>query len=295
MPVTLLDLVRQFEWSMTAAEVAFGHGTDNAFDEAAWLISHAAGIDLGAVDELPWDEPLEPAVVETATALLKRRLDTRKPLAYLINEAWFAGERFYVDERVIVPRSHLGEWIVERFEPWIEPGRVGSALDLCTGSGCIAIALALNNPDAVVTGADISTHALAVAARNVALHGVEDRVRLAEGDLFGAVGGERFDLVVCNPPYVSNELMRDMPDEYHEEPPIAFRGGVAGLDIIDRLLRGAADHLDEGGVLVVEAGSASAALEAAYANVPFTWLASEGGDPVVFLLTREELIRYFPS
>lgn len=295
MPPTLLELVRQCEWSMKAADVAFGHGTDNAFDEAAWLVAHAAGIDLSAVGDLPWDQPLDERSVEAATTLLKHRLDTRKPLAYLINEAWFAGERFYVDERVIVPRSHLGEWIVEHFEPWIDREQVHAALDLCTGSGCIAIALALNYPDAQVTGADISGDALAVAARNVSLHGVQARVRLAEGDLFQAVRGERFDIVVCNPPYVSDEIMREMPPEYHSEPSIAFRGGDAGLDIIDRLLREAAEHLTERGVLVVETGSASAALEKAYADVPFTWLASESEDPVVFLLTREELLLHFSA
>ncbi len=291
---TFLDLVEQFEWSMKAADIAYGHGTDNAFDEAAWLVAHATGVNLSNADDLPWDAVVDDVAAEAATALLKRRLDTRKPLAYLINEAWFAGERYYVDERVIVPRSHFGEWIVERFEPWVDVDRVGSALDLCTGSGCIAIAMALNFPDATITGSDISADALEVAARNAAEHGVDGRVRLVRGDLFDAVPGERFDLVVCNPPYVSDDLMRDLPDEYRREPEIAFRGGDTGLDVIARLLRGAASYLNPGGALLVEAGSANTAVEKAYPDVPFTWLASAAGEPVIFLLTREELDRYFP-
>jgi ribosomal protein L3 glutamine methyltransferase len=295
MTESLLGLVEQVEWSMNAAGIAFGHGTDNAFDEAAWLVAHAVGIDLSEVDDLPWDRALDKKEIEAATNLLKMRLDTRKPLAYLINEAWFAGERFYVDERVIVPRSHLGEWIVDRFEPWVDPLKVGSILDLCTGCGCIAVAAALNFPHAQVTATDISEDALEVARRNVEDHAVQERVRLLRGDLLDALEEQQFDLILCNPPYVADSVMFDLPDEYRHEPEIAFRGGANGLDLIDRLLMNAGKYLSGGGVLVIEVGSSGAALQAKLPEVPFTWLATGHEEPVIFLLSREELDRHFAS
>lgn len=296
MTQSLLGLVEQVEWSMNAAGIAFGHGTDNAFDEAAWLVAHVVGIDLSSVDDLPWERAVNQGEIEAATNLLKMRLDTRKPLAYLINEAWFAGERFYVDERAIVPRSHLGEWIVDRFEPWLDPLKVGSILDLCTGCGCIAVAAALNFPHATVTATDISEDALDVARRNIVDHAVEERVRLLRGDLFGALGDEEcFDLILCNPPYVADALMRELPDEYRHEPELAFKGGANGLDLIDRLLLKATKYLALNGALVIEVGSAGAALQAKMPEVPFTWLATGHEEPVIFLLTRDELVRHFAS
>lgn len=293
MPLTFLALVEQCEWSMQSAGLYYGHGTDNAFDEAAWLVAHAAGIDLAATEDLPWELELTDEEAESAIELLKIRLDTRKPLAYILREAWFAGEKFYIDERAIVPRSHLGEWIPEQFAPWIDPGKVGRILDLCTGSGCIAVALALHFPNASVVASDLSPDALEVAARNVREHGVGSRVSLRQGDLFEPVEGERFDLIVCNPPYVSDQIMEELPEEYRFEPSMAFAGGRAGLDIIDRILEGAAEHLDEGGALVVEAGSAGPALEKAWPDVPFTWLAAGDSDTVLFMLSRAEIVAHF--
>lgn len=295
MSETLLGLVERCEQSLEAAGVACGHGTDNAFDEAAWLVAHVAGIDLAEVDELPFDDAVDATVVAAAERLLAERLSSRKPLAYLLNEAWFAGERYYVDERVIVPRSHLGGWILDRFEPWIEPDGVRRILDLCTGSGCIAIALAKQFPAATVVAADISADALAVAARNVELHGVAGQVELRQGDLYAAVAGESFDLVVCNPPYVSDALMAALPAEYRHEPALAFRGGDDGLALIHRLLGQAPDHLAEHGALVVESGSASQALEQAYPTLPFQWLAGDSDEPALFLVEREQLLRCDPA
>lgn len=292
-PMTLLDLVERCEWSMRSAGLHFGHGTDNAFDESAWLVAHVLGIDLSNDDDLPWQRQVTEDEVEAAVTLLKMRLDTRRPLAYLINEAWFAGERFYVDERVIVPRSHLGEWIREQFRPWVNPKNVATALDLCTGSGCIAIALAKNFPQARVIGTDLSADALEVASRNVRDHQLESRVSFRRGDLFDPVDTERFDLIVSNPPYVSDAHMRELPEEYRFEPTIAFAGGDSGLDLIDRILAGAASHLHDDGLLVVEAGSAGPALESRYPKVPFTWLSVGDHDTVVFMLDREVLQEHF--
>lgn len=289
MTMTFLALVEQCEWSMKAAELHFGHGTDNAFDEAAWLVAHAVGFDLASDDELPWDRLLSDDEAGRAAQLLKARLDTRKPLAYLINEAWFAGERFYVDERVIIPRSHLGDWIQDRFVPWIDPESVGSILDLCTGSGCIAVALARHFPDSEVTATDLSADALEVARRNVLDHDLESRVRLRRGDLFEPVADCRFDLIVCNPPYVSDQIMAELPEEYGFEPYMAFAGGVDGLDLLRRIIEGAPHHLTPGGVLVVEAGSAGPELDKRFPWLPFTWLATGDSDEVLFLLTREQL------
>ncbi|KAA3632482.1 MAG: 50S ribosomal protein L3 N(5)-glutamine methyltransferase [Proteobacteria bacterium] len=294
MALTFRTLVERCERSMQSAGLYFGHGTDNAFDEAAWLVAHAVGVDLAAEDELPWGRELADSEVEAATALLQTRLDTRKPLAYILGEAWFAGEKFYVDERVIVPRSHLGDWIPEQFVPWIEPNSVHRILDLCTGSACIAVALARHFPGASIVATDLSSEALEVAGRNVREHDVESRVSLRQGDLYEALDDETFDLIVCNPPYVADDIMEELPEEYRFEPAIAFAGGTTGLDLIARILNGAAAHLSENGVIVVEAGSAGPALENGCPDVPITWLATGGDDTALFMLTRDDLDSCFP-
>jgi len=271
-----------------AAGLHFGHGTDNALDEAAWLVGHAMGVSPEeleqALDVAPDDD-----VRVAAVALIARRMDERVPAAYLTGEAWFAGLPFYVDRRVIVPRSHLAEPVLERFEPWIESGRVRRILELCTGSGCIAVALALAFPDARIDATDLSTDALDVARQNVARHGVSDRVRLVQGDLFEAVPGNVYDLIVSNPPYVPETALNAFPPEYLNEPRVALAAGPAGLDIVARILAEAAGHLSPGGVLAVEVGDTAAALEAAYPRVPFTWLATSYGEVGVFVLSKEEL------
>ena len=289
----LLELCEQVEADLDASGVFFGHGTDNAFDEAVWLVCSAADIDLATDEDLPWEQEIEKSAMDSVDALLKKRIETGKPLAYLLNEAWFAGEKFYIDERAIIPRSHLGEWIPDKFEPWLlnpEPARI---LDLCTGSGCIAIALALTFDSAAVDAADLSEDALAVARENRRRFGLESRLNLLHGDLFAPVAGNRYDLIVCNPPYVSEALMQDLPGEYEFEPGLAFLGGESGLDLVNQILLKARGFLNPGGVLVMEVGSANHALEKFHADVPFTWLSSENEDAAVFLISAEELEQYF--
>ena len=286
--MTLEDMVAQVESKLANAGLFFGHGTDNALDEAVWLVLAAGGFDVGD-SEPPWESTLREEQIQDIQKLLARRLTTRQPLAYLINRAWFAGHEFFIDQRAIVPRSHIGEWIPERFEPWLPTDDAASILDLCTGSGCIAVALALAFPEARVDATDLSRAALEVAAINAKRHEVTDRVRLLQGDLFSAVQDQRYDLIVCNPPYVSDELMSGLPEEYRFEPELAFTGGIKGIDFIERLLREVSNYLAPQGLLIVEAGSAQSAVEDAYPNLPFMWLMSQSEEAVVFALTAGEL------
>ena len=284
----LEDKVEAVASELDQAGLYFGHGTDNAFDEAVWLVLEAAGLDPSG-DEVPWQAILSAGQRQAVDALLARRIETHQPLAYLVNRAWFGGRDFFVDSRAIVPRSHIGEWILERFTPWRVDRPLDAILDLCTGSGCIAISLALAFPEAQVDASDISVAALEVAAINVERHALGDRVRLVQGDLFSSLEGQRYDLIVCNPPYVSDSLMRTLPQEYNHEPTLAFAGGNGGLDFITPLLYQARAHLSDDGLLVVEAGSARDALEAAWPRVSFTWLMSMNDDAVVFVLSAQEL------
>jgi ribosomal protein L3 glutamine methyltransferase len=284
----LEDKVEAVASELDQAGLYFGHGTDNAFDEAVWLVLEAAGLDPSG-DEVPWQSILSADQCQAVDALLARRIETHQPLAYLVNRAWFGGRDFFIDSRAIVPRSHIGEWILERFTPWRVDRPLDAILDLCTGSGCIAVSLALAFPEAKVDASDISAAALEVAAINVERHGVGDRVRLVQGDLFSSLEGQRYDLIVCNPPYVSDSLMRTLPHEYNHEPTLAFAGGNGGLDFITPLLYQARAHLSDDGLLVVEAGSARDALEAAWPQVPFTWLMSMNDDAVVFVVNAQEL------
>ncbi|MFT5112125.1 MAG: ribosomal protein L3 glutamine methyltransferase [Parasphingorhabdus sp.] len=286
---TFSELVDQVQQSLEEADLYFGHGTDNAYDEAAWLVCHVVGVNLSNEDDLPWEASLDNETIETVDKLTHRRIETRQPLAYLIQEAWFAGLRFYIDDRAIVPRSHLGEWIPEQFSPWLLNEEPKSALDLCTGSGCIAIAIAKFFPEIKVDAVDLSESALLVARKNVELHEVADRVALVAGDMFSSLGEKTYDLIVCNPPYVAERLMQQLPIEYDAEPEMAFVGGETGLQFIDILLDQASRFLRPAGSLIVEAGSAKEALEQQYPNMPFTWLMSESGESVVFLLSKEDL------
>jgi ribosomal protein L3 glutamine methyltransferase len=287
-PRTVLEFVEWAAARFEAAGLAFGHGTDNAFDEAAWLVLHALGLPLDDLESHA-AHILNAGERDAVRELMEARITSRKPAAYLTGEAWFAGMPFYVDERVIVPRSHLAEPILERFEPWIDPQEVRSALDLCTGSGCIAVALALAFADAEVDAADISADALAVAENNIRRHGLTSRVRLVQSDLFENLDDRRYDLIVTNPPYVEEDAMSRMAPEYHHEPDLALGAGVHGLDVILRILDAAPRHLNPRGLLAAEVGDARAALEAARPDLPFTWLATSYGEPGIFVLYGSDL------
>jgi len=278
--LTLRRLVREVEVRLRRARLHFGHGTANARDEAAFLVLRGLSLPFDA----PADRPVTAREQARIERLLARRVRDRIPVAYLLNEAWLADERFYVDRRVIIPRSHLAEMLAQRVRPWParSPRRV---LDLCTGSGCLAVLAAKAWPRARVDASDLSSGALAVARRNVAMHQVSGRVRLVRSDLFAQLRGARYDLIISNPPYVTAASMRALPREYGHEPHMALAGGNDGLDFVRRLLREAPAHLAPGGLLICEVGAGRSALQRAYPRLPFTW-AQDGS---VFLLTREEL------
>jgi len=272
------------------AGLYFGHGSATAHDEAAYLILHSLKLPLDDLDSV-LDRQLTSAELESLEGLVRRRVDERIPAAYLTREAWLGEFRFYIDERAIVPRSYIAELLRDELYPWVRDDQpVDKALDLCTGSGCLAILLALAFSDAEVDATDLSQDALDVAARNVCDYGLQDRVHLIHGDLFAGLTG-RYDLIVSNPPYVNRESMESLPQEYRAEPQMALAGGEDGLDIVRRLLEQAGSHLNERGLLIVEIGHNREALEQAFPKLPFTWLETSGGDGYVFLLTAAELRR----
>jgi len=288
-PITVEDLLRESAERLQGSGAFFGHGTDNAMDEAALLVFHSLGLDHGDAGD-SYAQPVGADALARVRDLVACRIETRMPSAYLVGEAWFAGLRFKVDQRVLVPRSPLAELIMDRFEPWIDSGRVESILDLCTGSGCIGIAAALEFPHASVDLSDISEGALQVALDNVSSYGLEGRVRLLHGDLFAPLDGCSYDVIVSNPPYVAEQEYASLPGEYGHEPGLGLVAGPDGLDIVHKILQRAAAYLEPGGILVVEVGSAQQALERAYPHTPFTWLEFEFGGSGVFTLTRDELL-----
>ncbi len=295
-PSTARELIHYGERKFKRSRIFYGHGTREALDESVYLVLRGLGLPFGCPDE-DLDRPLAKEQIDRVRTLLQQRIDTRKPAAYLLNEAYFCGLSFYVDERVLIPRSPIAELIEQGFAPWVEEARVRSVLDLCTGSGCIAIGCALAFPGATVVGADVSPDALAVAAINVERHALGGRVRLVQSDLFSALAGERFDLIVSNPPYVPAGEIAELPAEYAFEPPLALAAGDDGLAIVTRMLEEAADHLSAQGLLVVEVGDREQALAEKYPEVPFTWLEFERGSGYdgVFLLDAAVLRQHFPS
>ncbi|MDP2878631.1 MAG: 50S ribosomal protein L3 N(5)-glutamine methyltransferase [Sulfuricella sp.] len=286
---TVRDLLRFAVSRFNQANLFFGHGTTNAYDEAAYLILHTLHLPLDRLEPF-LDAHLLPEEVDAVVEILRRRVEERLPAPYLTHEAWLGDLRFYVDERVIVPRSFIAELLREQLQPWVEdPEAITSGLDMCTGSGCLAILMALTFPNALIDAVDLSADALDVARRNVADYDLEDRLSLIQSDLFTALEGRRYDLIVSNPPYVNAPSMQILPEEYLHEPGMALGSGTDGLDATRVILREAPKHLNKDGLLVVEIGHNRDALEKAFPDLPFTWLETSAGDEHVFLLTREQL------
>jgi len=288
---TLRDYIRWAASRFTQAEISFGHGTTTALDEAAALVLHTVyqPYDLA---EAYLDTVLTPAERRSVVDMIERRIQERIPAAYLTNEAVFAGLKFYVDERVLVPRSPIAELIEQRFSPWIEEDEVFKILDLCTGSGCIAIACAYAFRDALVDAVDLSEDALAVAEINIAKHQLSDSVMLYHSDLFNSLPETRYDVIVSNPPYVALDEWEQLPAEFRAEPDMGFQGGPSGLDLVLRILVDANDYLAEQGILIVEVGSSAETLQNLLPDVPFYWLDFERGGDGVFLLTAEQVSDY---
>lgn len=288
------EWVTQVRSELESAQLHYGHGTDNPGDEAAWLVLHAIGAELdGSFDD--WQAGVSQEQANAIAALLASRLKSRKPLAYLLGSAWFAGLEFEVNENVLVPRSPIAELVLDHFSPWLDPNDLHRMLDLCTGSGCIGIASAVHIPGLEVDAADISPEALEVAARNIDRHAVAERVRLVQSDLFEALAGERYDLIVSNPPYVAESGKDLLPDEYQAEPGLGLYSGADGLDLCLRIMLESANHLEEAGVLICEVGESADRLAVALPQVPFLWLEFNSGGDGVFLLGRDILLQVSPA
>lgn len=288
-PATVEALVEECAARLGQAEVAFGHGTTNAFDEAAWLVLWKLGLPLDALDAHA-DDPVDADQRQAALALVEERIATRKPAAYLTQEAWLQGVPFHVDERAIVPRSFIAELLADgTIDPWLSD-RTRRVLDLCTGNGSLAVLAAMAYPDVLVDASDLSADALEVARINVQRHGLQDRIRLLQSDGLQAVHGP-YDLVLCNPPYVNSQSMAQLPAEYRAEPALALDGGSDGMDFVRDLLAHLPAHLGEGGVLVLEIGNERGHFEAAFPQLEAVWLETSAGMDQVLLLTREALVR----
>lgn len=287
---TVRDCLRFAVSRFNEGKLFFGHGSETAYDEAAYLILHTLHLPLDRLDPF-----LDAALTHTeryeVLNIIEKRVEQRTPAAYLTHEAWLGDFSFYVDERVIVPRSFIAELLREQLDPWVDdPDSIAHVLDMCTGSGCLAILAAHAFPGADVDAVDISADALEVARRNVTDYGLEDRVDLIESNLFAALKHKKYDIIISNPPYVDASSMAALPQEYHHEPQSALGSGKDGLDATREILRQAAEHLHPGGLLVVEIGHNREALEAAFPRLPFTWLEVAAGDEFIFLLRREDLI-----
>jgi len=291
--ITIRDLIR---WAVTEFEKAgvyYGHGMGNALDEAVFIALSSLKLPLNIIESY-FDSRLTRAEREMLLTLYQRRITERTPAAYLTHEAWFAGLKFYVDEHVLVPRSPIAELIEKQFEPWIEADKVERILDLCTGSGCIGIASAYAFEWAEVDLADISPEAIEIAQKNIDNHQLQEQVTVYQSDLFSALEGQKYDIIVTNPPYVDAIDMSILPDEFKQEPELGLAAGEDGLDLVKVILKQAANHLNPEGILVVEVGNSQFALEELLPEVGFYWLEFERGGQGVFLLTYEQLMEYQP-
>lgn len=287
---TIRDFLRFAVSRFTAENLFFGHGSQEAYDEAAYLILHSLNLPQERL-EVFLDAQLLPEERTALAAMLQKRIQERVPAAYITQEAFLGDFSFYVDERVIVPRSFISELLREQLQPWVEaPEKIESVLDLCTGSACLAILAAHAFPHAIVDAVDLSPAALEVAERNVGDYALDDRIELIESDLFANLSGRRYDIIISNPPYVDAESVDALPEEYLHEPEMALGSGEDGLDATRIILSRAADHLNDGGILIVEIGHNRAMLEIIYPDVPFVWLEVAAGDEYVFMLTKEDLL-----
>jgi ribosomal protein L3 glutamine methyltransferase len=286
---TVRDFLRFGVSRFEESGIFYGHGTTNAYDEAAYLLLHTLHLPIDNLDPF-LDARLTATEINEVLQIFKQRIEKRLPAAYLTHEAWLGHFRFYVDERVIVPRSFIAELLQEQLNPWVaDPDAITSGLDMCTGSGCLAILMAHAFPNADIDAVDLSKDALEVARRNVEDYGLTDQVNLVQSDMFSKLNNRKYDLIISNPPYVNAESMAVLPQEYRNEPIMALASGDDGLDHVRIILREAASHLNDEGLLVVESGHNRTALENAFPEVPFTWLETSSGDEFVFLLTKEQL------
>ncbi len=286
--ITVRDWLRFAVSRFNEAGLFFGHGSDNAFDEAAYLILRTLHLPLDRLEPF-LDASLTHDEADQLKRVIERRVKERVPAAYLTHEAWLGEFRFYVDERVIVPRSFIAELLREHLAPWVsDPASIHAAADICTGSGCLAILMAHAFPDAAIDAVDLSSDALEVAKKNVTDYGLQDQVSLSQSDLMKKLKGKTYDLIVTNPPYVNAASMTALPEEFRREPELALASGKDGLDHVRHIIEDAPKHLNPGGLLVAEVGHNRDALEAAFPRLPFTWLDTSGGDQFVFMLRRED-------
>ena len=287
---TIRDLLRYAVTRFNSAQLFFGHGSNNVLDEAAYLILHTLKLPLDKLDPF-LDARLLPEEIDAVLKVIERRTAERVPAAYITNEAWLGDYRFYVDERVIVPRSFIAELIPDQFAPWVaDPESVTNILELCTGSGCLPIMLADAFPNAHVDAVDISPDALAVARRNVDDYELQSRITLIESDLYADLPKNKiYDVIVTNPPYVNAGSMSKLPQEYLREPQIALAGGTDGMDLVRRIVAGAGERLSRDGVLIVEIGNEKQFAEAAFPDLELTWLSTSAGDDMVFMVTADQL------
>ncbi len=288
---TIASILALVSVRFSRADLSYGHGTDNPDDEALWLICAELNLPPDVLETNP-DTAVSPEQESRILELSELRINTRKPLAYLINEAWFAGLKFYVDERVIIPRSHISDCILDEFQPWIGTGKIHHLLDLCTGSGCIAIASALVLPGVKVDAVDISTDALAVADINISNYQLQKRVQTIHSDLFAGLANKQYDLILTNPPYVGDQEYMDLPTEYHHEPKLALHSQREGLEIPIKILSESGKYLSPTGSLIMEVGASARLLQELLPQIPFLWLATESEETSVFLLTSAQLTEY---